>query len=186
MARTMDRPGLGTPERVRRKGGRPRKALAEQLRGRISVGLNDAMYERLRQAAHDNARTVSGEVADRLAASFGSVAAWPEPRLVEWIEQTAPPPAAVRALYRRLLEALPDEGDRRRLELFVTAPLGRAIQIGGAKILTPGVLDRFADRLGCTRWEAVQWWTDMLKAVLPYVAEPYVETAAAPEQGAEA
>jgi hypothetical protein len=179
----MDRPGLGTPERVRRKGGRPRKPLAEQLRGRINVGLNDAMYERLRQAAHDNARSVSGEVADRLARSF---AERPEPRLVEWIEQTAPPPAAVRALYQRLLAAIPDEGDRRLVELFVTAPLGRAIQIGGQKILAPGVLDRLADRFGCTRWEVVQWWTDLLKTILPYIHEPYVETAGAPQQEAEA
>jgi hypothetical protein len=177
-----DDPGSDAPERIRRKGGRPRKPVAEQLRGRLSVSFNDAMHERLRQAARDNARSVSGEVVDRLARSFLER---PEAQLIEWIEQTAPPPAAVRALYQRLLAALPDEGDRRRLELFVTAPLGRAIQIGGANILTPGVLDRFADRLGCTRSQAAQFWQDVVRMVLPYIVEPYVETAAA-QPGAEA
>jgi hypothetical protein len=179
----MDDPGLGTlVVRARHKSGRPRKPLAEQRRSR-NICFDDAMYARLRQAARDNARSVSREVTERLARSLADP---PAPRLAEWIEQTAPPPAAVRALYQRLRAALPDEGDRRRLELFVTAPLGRAIQITGTRILTPGVLDRFADRLGCTRWEAAQWWTDLLRMVLPYIAEPYIAPGVAPQQGGEA
>jgi hypothetical protein len=165
----------GTPEHVRRKRGRPPTPLDKQLRGRVSVGFNETMHEQLQQAARDNARSVSAELADRVARSF---AQRPEARLIEWIEQTAPPPPAVRARFWKLLEALPDEGDRQVVALYVTSPLGRAIQVGGLNILGRGVLARLASELGCSHWQAFEWWTDLLKLILPYVAEPYVETTA--------
>jgi hypothetical protein len=52
---------------------------------------------------------------------------------------------------------------------LLAAPLARAVEIGELNILDRRVLVRLAGQLGCTPWEAAQWWLDLVKLALPYV-----------------
>jgi hypothetical protein len=159
---------------TRKPLGRPRKPPAERLRAR-SYAVSDEAHACLQKAAQDKGHSVSKELQQRLVESF---AGRREVRLREWLEQTTP--AETRALCERVLSAIPDQSDRRLVDLLViSAPLGRAIQIAGLPILKPGVLQGLAECLDCSRFEAMNWWTDLNRTVLPYLYEPYVDEAAA-------
>jgi hypothetical protein len=158
---------------ARRPIGRPRLGRNKHLR------VDDKIYVRLRAAARAADRPISDELAARLVMSLESIDADQlligAGQLLERISQQGTP-SEMLALTEQLLTLVADENVsreiiRQKIERYISMPLGRAIQVGSLDILIPSVLDHLAGSLGCTRWEAAQWWMEIIKLVLPYTHE---------------
>jgi hypothetical protein len=177
----MSNDDLGAASLPARRGrGRP------PLRRKNRLHIDDEIYARLREASQASARSIADEVNARLIMSFAGIDAGQllADQALERIRQYGIP-AEVRAMTEQMLMVVADENVPRveaaqQVEMFVSMPLGRAIQIGALEILKPGVLDGLANCLGCTRFEATEWWIEILKLVLPYIHERLDDAMAAP------
>jgi hypothetical protein len=139
------------------------------------VSLYEATLGQLRLAARANNRSI----AKQLAVLFAR-----DP-VEEARELVRRPPEEDLAACARLLElAGDDRADRaevqRAVALFITSPLGRAIQLAAVDIASRKVIDGLAEGIGCTRMEAANWWLELVKVVLPHIRQSY---AAEPETG---
>jgi hypothetical protein len=162
----MGVPAQAVVARTPAKVGRPRRKHPVQLK---HVLLYEATLDQLRSAARANNRSMAKE----LQALFEQD---PVEKALYVLARRAPEEGL--AACARVIELAGDDGiDRaevqREVALFITSPLGRAIQIAGADILDRKVVDGFAQAMGCTRFEAFTWWVELLKVVLPHVHQPY-------------
>jgi hypothetical protein len=155
-----------------RKVGRPRGARVSLKR----VFLYEETLDQLRSTARANRRSMAKELQAQFARG---------PSIEEALDLIAQrQPEEGQTACERLFELVGDDridrGEAQRaVALFVASPLGRAIQlIGAVDITNRQVLDGLAVALGCSRFEAANWWIALLKVTLPHIHQDY---AAQPE-----
>jgi len=143
-----------------RRRGRPRGSGRGFQLPRLN--LYPSTYEQLHVLARANGRSLAKELQARVE---GEV-------VLDWFSRHRPEES--RAECDRLIEMVGNErvdraAAKEAVTRFIGSPLGRVIEIAGARILEPEVIQGLAEALGCSRWQAALWWFELTKMVLPYV-----------------
>jgi hypothetical protein len=142
---------------ARRRPGRPRGRAPQLPR----LNLYPSTLEQLRVLAQTNGRSMAKELQARVELDVA----------LDWFARRRPEES--RAMCDRLIEMVGDEqvdraAAREAVTLFIGSPLGRVIEIAGQSILETRIIPDLAKALGCSGWEAAQWWLELVKVVLPY------------------
>jgi hypothetical protein len=190
---TRDR--ISAPAKTRRRPGRPAKPPEELRSATMTFRIRPELRTKLVESAAANNRSPSDEVAHRVVRT---VLQDSETQAFSWIlDAKAPgsePSEALETMLAgsysksvtvRAAAPVPKTATTEERICWYIAnygdPLARAVEIAALRILTVGVLDGLADRLGCSRFQAAMWWRDILVTTLPFIHAPLATV----EEGAQ-